>query len=126
MTAYARELAQAQRQIAASGQTVTWQQRDHAAPADANKAWITGASTVTTYSAVIAFFPESGAANATLKQMPQSEVASSRLVGIMAAQSFVPKLTDTVLRGGVVYGIDYIDVLAPDGTDLLYTIGFSI
>lgn len=78
---------------------------------------------------VIAFFSPKDLDRGVLQYMdviPGTEVADNSQVGLMAGgQAFDPETTDTIRRGAIdarEISILKMDVLAPNGTPVLYTI----
>lgn len=117
-------IAAAIRLIEKNGQTVTWRRVIDGAPAD-DTPWKPTAAALDEQDVKIVFLPENRVGFEFLALMQNSETPRGKLMGLMAAGDFVPTLKDVVVRDGVQLGLRYIDVLAPDGTPILYTIGFD-
>jgi hypothetical protein len=139
MGVYDRQIAQVRRQVKAKGQLVTWVSVSNVTPADANKPWASGAnaSPAPEHMVYIAFLPAGGgsynALVAALARMAGAkELATGTLNGLMAPDaSFVPDETDVVRRinprTGVAENlrINTLELLAPNGEPILYSIGFA-
>lgn len=132
MTAYSRQLQSARRMIAKKGQAVTWAVFS---PGTTDPVVTPGASrfrpkpiagaTPVTHSVRIVFLPV-GRVNYESLSARGIEVQDGYSLGYMAnTPGLTPNLADHVVRGSKRYAIRHIDILAPDGVPLLYTILFA-
>lgn len=124
MGEYDRAIATAQRLIAKKGMSVTWEQRANGEPADPDKPWRPAAAEPTNKTVSIVFLPYNRENQKFLSLLAGTEVPRGEEYGLMGAVDFEPTLKDTVLRGSQRLGVETIDVLAPSGQPILYTIGF--
>lgn len=127
MTAFARQVATAKRLIAKYGATCTFRRLPDA-PQDANKPWlVTSQGSAVSYPGIkVCILPYSRINRETQQQIADTEIQFGDFQGLMASQVFVPSLTDVILNGqGLVYRIKKITTLAPDGTDILYTMDLT-
>lgn len=128
MTVYARPIATAQRLIAKYGQAVDWYCTSEGFTTDDNV--VAGADEISPKSIPdvpkgtrIAFFPPDREQEKSLMQNG-IEVTKGHVIGYMAQVAFVPSDKDYVLRNGVKLDVEEIEILAPDGNPILYTILF--
>jgi hypothetical protein len=126
MGEYDRQIASAKRQIAKKGQAVVWWQIPDGVAADPllpNRK--TNGSPVQ-FPATIVFFPLTAEKYKSLTRRPETELITGAVYGLMGAVGFVPNLKDYIERGdGLRYQIDAMNVLAPNGQPILYTIVFK-
>lgn len=135
MAGYERQIAGAKRTIAKRGQAVEWLVRDEGVT---DPAEVPGASKwrpkknpdvdPVIHPVNIAFFPLDRAQEQSLQARGISDTFGMSY-GLMGQTPFSPNQKDAVRRDGVIYPIESIDVLAPNGsgvTDaILYTIIFK-
>jgi len=121
-TVYSSQITQATRLIDAKGQTVTWRQLVDGASATP---WKPSAAVPTDTEVTMAFFPEDLQGFRVQQYRKDDSVPTGLEVAYMAQQSFTPKIKDTVIRDGKEMNVWYVDTLAPDGTDILYTVGLE-
>lgn len=128
MGQFDRQIATALRLIQKNGQSVSWKQTAITVP-DAQKPWLPTSSAVVEYSPFICFLPfiqaTPNGARQFLTPVGGGEAESGTFYGLMGAQSFTPDLKDVVTRAGVILDIESIEVLAPNGQNILYTITFN-
>lgn len=127
MTVYARQIATAKRLINAKGAACLWRVLPDAVP-DTDEPWkVTPVAPIEYRNVKIVFLPFSRLNYEFLRQMTGTEIQIGDMYGLMAQQSFKPTITDLVIRNvdSQVFNIDKISPLAPDGTDILYTINFK-
>lgn len=125
MGVFDRQIAQAVRQISQKGQTVTWRQvRDGAG--DVEQPWKPGAAENTDVQVKIVFLPESARNLEFLRLLQGTSVPTGNLTGLMAAQTFIPKVKDIVIRDGVPMGVCSVDPLAPNGEIIMYSLRFEL
>lgn len=123
MTVYARQIAQAQKQIKRKGQACTWRKL----PRNANvtQPW-KGQSTAPTDFPVSIVFLKQGLNSALLHLLTNTDVTEGAPDAIMAGGlSFEPELTDVVIQNGQTMVLEAIDSLAPDGTPIIYYLRFQ-
>lgn len=126
MGKFDRQIATAARLIAENGQSVTWRRITDGAPPDPGKPWKPGASAFIDSTVRIVFLPEDGRGFEFLRLFGDTEVPKGKLVGLMAATSFVPTIKDSVIRAGVALAIEAINPLSPNGETILYTVRFAV
>lgn len=126
MAVYARQAAAAARLIREKGQAVTWSRQVDGAPVDPAQPWKPGPASPVTATVAIVFLPEDRTNFELLRLFGDTEVPKGKLIGLMAAQAFVPTLKDKVIRDGKALGIRTLDPLAPNGEVILWTIGFDV
>lgn len=124
MGVYDNQIANAQRQIAAKGQLVTWIPQN--VIVNGGQPWkITAGSNGTTYPVSIVFVAAgSSGMGEILSLFKGTSVPDDALVGLMGAVTFVPGVADTVLRGTENLIVKSIGILSPNGTPILYAIEF--
>lgn len=129
MGRYDRQIETVLRVIAKDGQAVQWQQPATdatAPPVDADQPWNATDAPSTQYGVNILFLPTGKGNNAFLAFLTGKDVPTSKLYGLMGAvEAFKPTALDTVYRDGVALAITSIDVLAPNGQIILYTVEFK-
>jgi len=118
-----RQIAQAERMIARDGEAVKWRVNGDVSPTDPAKPWKPGtASPGTDKDVTICFLPVGRYLYETVSFMRESEVPKGCVVGLMAPVDFEPNVKDVVIRSGVQFRIETIDVLNPNGQVILYTL----
>ncbi len=125
MAGYERFIALAQRMIASKGQSVTFRQITDGAGVDASKPWLPTAATTVDHAVSVVFFPANRQGREVLHLMGDTEVPTGMLLGLMAAQSFAPKLKDVIVRAGRVLTVEFIDEVAPNGDVVVYRMGLT-
>lgn len=125
MGEYDRAIATAQRLIAKKGMTVTWEQQENGEAPDPSKPWRPAEAEPVEHEVSIVFLPYNRENQQFLSMMTGTEIPQGAEYGLMGAVDFTPNLNDTVVRNGVRLGIEKIDLLAPAGDPVLYTIGFK-
>lgn len=126
MGVYDRQIATAKRLIAAKGQSVIWRQLTDGNPADSDKPWNAGETRKKDHTVSIVFLPDTRSGYEMLRAMGVTEVPKGNMIGLMAQVPFTPALKDIVLRDGVPVAIRTITPLAPNGENILYTVGFDV
>jgi hypothetical protein len=117
------QIALAQQAIKDNGQAVIWRQLNRTA--DVGEPWKVASGNVD-YSPFICFFPVNKQTRETLHYIAGSnELKDGSVIGLMGAVNFVPSLADVVIRDGKQLNIASIEVLAPNGQAILYTIEFK-
>jgi hypothetical protein len=136
MGLYDTHIATAKRMIAKYGQSCQWV-IPAATTQDSAKPWKTSAGVPTSKPVKIAFFPmgtaplgyASRGKNVDGPQQDAPEVVGGEMIGYMAPSDFFPNLSDHVTR--VFQGqtetlrVLAIDVIAPAGDPVLYTVTFA-
>lgn len=118
-------IASATRLIEKNGQVVTWRRIVDGA-ADDETPWKPGNADQIDQEVAIVFLPESRVGFEFLALITNTEVPRGKLIGLMAPQDFIPTLKDIVVRDGTPMALRYVDVIAPNGTPILYTLGFDL
>jgi hypothetical protein len=125
MARYDAEVRMALDLIKDAGQVVTWQQT---ATVLGEKPWRPSAGATATFQVPIAFVTGS---SLFTRLLAGSNLGVGGIRGLMAKVPFMPQLKDTITRldpltnEDTVYGIDSIDLVAPNGQVILYKIGFK-
>lgn len=122
MGQYDALIATAKRLIAQKGQAVTWKSIGDAVADDPNKPWEPASQTVTDYAVNIAFLPINLSSRKFTQAIAGTDIPIGTEKGYMGAQSFEPKIKDTILRGTQTLTVLSIDRIAPDGSQILYTL----
>ncbi len=125
MGVYDRQIANAKRQIAAKGQSVTWRVLRDGAPSDPSKPWKPSAGAPDNKTVKIVFLPFTTSNNQLIRYLKGTEVTEGGLTGLMGAVDFEPKAKDVVIRDGKELVVKSIDPLAPNGEVVLYTLEFD-
>lgn len=117
-------LNQASDMISKFGQLVIWQQTRDGVPADTDKPWEVGPATTVEFPVYICFLPANRKLFAALMYQAGTDIPTGFVRGLMTGNvPFVPALKDSLVREGVVYSVEYIEVFNPAGNALLYTLG---
>lgn len=124
MARFDRAIATAQKLIKKNGQVVKWRKTTAPIP-DTAKPWLNGEPTVVDADCVICFLPINKEMREMLMFIRGTEVLGGSVAGLMGAVGFTPNPIDSVVRDGVTYSINNIDILAPNGQVVLYTIEFK-
>lgn len=125
MARFDRQIATALRLIEKNGQLVKWRVVTAPIP-DPTRPWENGTETVVDNDCTICFLPITKEMRESLIFIRGTEVPGGSVMGLMGkVDNFVPAVTDTVVRDGVVYTIKNIDILSPNGQVVLYTIEFK-
>ena len=127
MGAYDSQIATAKRLIAAKGELCLWAASAPATAADPDQPWLTVAGAAPAPVEVrIVMLPASRQYRELLRFLKGTEVVGGGAYGLMAAVSFDPAKTGIVTRkNGTKLSIESIDLLAPNGDPILYTIEFA-
>jgi len=126
MGQYDRQISSATKLIAKNGQLVKWRIVRDAAPVDTAQPWKpTEQAAPVDHPVTIAFLPLSGDMRKTITRLRGTEVPINSTMGLMAAVDFNPTAKDVVIRDGQEWRIEYIDLLAPNGQKILYTVAFK-
>lgn len=124
MARFDRAIATALKLIKKNGQEVVWRKVSTSIP-DTAKPWLNGSATPVDKDCVICFLPINKEMREMLTFIRGTEVLGGSVAGLMGAVDFTPSPVDTVIRDGVVYTINNLDILAPNGQVVLYTIEFK-
>lgn len=119
MSVFADDIATARELITEFGQSVQWQKR--APDTGGSNPWNPNQGTVPDpYDVKMVFLsPKTGAKY--LQLMTGTEVPIKSQVALMAGGlPFTPELNDTITRNGTSISVNRIDLLAPNGEDVLY------
>lgn len=113
------------RLIEKNGQAVTWNSVADSVPNSAEPWNVTVLPPIPRNARICFVPPKDNEWRKLLAYLKGTEVPISKLAGLMGAVNFTPKITDFVNRAGVDLKIANIDVLAPNGQIVLYTIEFE-
>jgi len=119
-----RQIQTALKLIKKNGQSVTWRQTP-VTIADANAPWLDAPSTPVDYSPHICFLPIDREGQEYLASLGDTEAVTGSYYGLMGQVSFTPRINDIVIRDGVTLDIKSINLLSPNGQNILYTIIFN-
>ena len=126
MARFDKAIALSTKLIAKNGQAVTWRVIQDGAPLDPAQPWKpTEQAAPVDHPVTIAFLPLSGDMRKTITRLRGTEVPINSTMGLMAAVDFNPTAKDVVIRDGQEWRIEYIDLLAPNGQKILYTVAFK-
>lgn len=124
MSVYADDIATARELISEFGQKCLWQKRAPVTGGD--NPWNPNQGAVpSAYPVDMVFLsPKTGAKY--LQMMNGTEVPVKSQVALVAGGlSFTPELNDTITRNGVAISVNRVDLLAPNGEDVLYYVEVS-
>lgn len=119
---YLRQIETAKRLIKAKGQKVVWRQT---VITENDKSWRPKESVIVNHDVDIVFLPRDRVDTQAIRANSDSVIIGN-VYGLMGAVDFEPNAKDIVIRDGKECRIFAIDVLAPDGTPILYTIDFDL
>lgn len=123
MARFDNAIALAHRLIKKNGQRVTWRNYTDTAAADPNKPWEGSASggAYTDYTVMIAFVPnESRRDRVFYDYLPDTNVQTGRLAGLMGAVAFSPSARDIIVRNGKEIRIKNLDNVMPNDQVVLW------
>lgn len=123
MARFDRAIATAQRLIKKNGQSVVWRQVIDTPNPD--QPWKAPTQVVTDHPVVIAFIPMTREYKEMFVFKDKSEVTSGFVVGLMGQVPFTPGPKDVVIRNGKTYDIETLDLLSPNGQQILWTMIFK-
>lgn len=128
MARFDRAIATAGRLIAKNGQDVIWRSVVDGAPTDDSKPWKPAEAADADTNAVICFLPTDKQSQQLFTYLRGTDDVSIGLVlGLMKGNvDFVPSQKDVVIRDGETLRIKSIDLLAPNGQKVLYTMEFEV
>ena len=107
--------------IRKNGEIVSWV--SIAGEQDASKPWLIVDQEDTPHDVEMCFVPVDK--GDTLQFEAKGELSAGYYKGLMGAVGFAPKLSDVVIRNGETLRPEAIDVLAPNGQVILYTVIFK-
>ena len=124
MARFDRAIATAERLINRNGQLVQWRSYADGAPPDTSKPWKPGQGGETNTDVVICFLPQDKESRELFRYLRgTNDVPTGFLQGLMKGNiSFVPALSDVVVRDGEIMRIRSIELLSPNGQKVLYTV----
>ena len=125
MGVYDRQIKTATRLIKEKGQVVTWKVLADGAPVDPLKPWLPSGGVPEEKEVIIVFLPHTKENKQFLRYMKQSEVETGFLTGLMAQVDFAPQIKDVVVRDGVELTVETIDIISPNGENILYALEFG-
>lgn len=129
MTAFTRQIETAKRLIEKNGAKCIWRSIPDGVAADSEKPWnVSAVDNVDHIDIPICFLPYSRVNTGLIRAISNApELEIGDFYGLMGQVDFEPKKTDTVITpDNKVFRIVQIDVLQPDLTPILYTIGFVL
>lgn len=130
MAEYDRAIATSLRLIAKKGVPVIWRKKTVLTP-DPSKPWLVEAGPFAEYTPSVVFLPFTiskpslNSDNEFVVDATGGEAETGKCYGLMGAQGFAPDTADTVIHDSIYFKIEKIDVLAPNGQIILYTITFN-
>lgn len=123
MARFDRQIATALRLIKKNGRVVQWRQITEVE--NTPQPWNPKTGTGKDNDVSICFLPVDRITYETLSLRAGTELPKGNELGYMGAVDFEPNLKDVVVRDGKEMAIVYIDRLAPNGQNILYTILFA-
>ena len=123
MAIYDRQIATATRLIEKYGQTITWRKVGILTP-DATQPWENTNGTTVDYSPKMVFISK-WRDQILLKYLKGTDIPTGDITGLMATQSFIPAINDTIVRGSDNYVVKDINTVSPNGTAILYVVTLS-
>ena len=129
MGSYDYQIATAKRIIAKNGRACVWRALGNDAPADSDKPWTKGAETTNDNMVSIMFLPDTRSNLAFLQTLTDQPINVGDDYGIMAAVDFVPTTRAEIYDESgttLLRGIKSVDVLAPNGEAIMYTLRFTV
>jgi len=129
MGVFDRQIRSVERLVKKYGQLVTIMSSVPDTP-DPNKPWEQVEDVPVSTDVYMVFLSPSVSGSALLgkefiEYVKGSELKVSEVRGYMATTSVKPKVSDVVLRDGKELKIRALDILSPNGQDLLYTVEFE-
>lgn len=122
MGVYDRQIANAQRLIAAKGVVCDWQSAEAGELVDETKPWKPAAATPKEYQAAIVFLPKN--TNTAYLRHDNRGTPIGDLIGLMGAVAFTPQIEDIIeCPSGEKYRVGSADPIAPNGDVILWTLG---
>lgn len=118
-----RQISTALRLIKKNGQKVVWRKIEDVKNTD--KPWLPSDAIVTNYDVDICFLPVGREGMDTMVFFQNTEVEIGSVKGLMGDVDFEPSLKDVVIRGEEELRILSIDLLSPNGQEVLYKIRFK-
>lgn len=122
MARFDSAIATAIRLIKKNGMQCAWT-KETLTPIDPSQPWLGDTSVDVVYNPYICFVPASGSNYNLVKLLGGTETPAVKTWGLMAPQSFEPKLTDLVTRNGEPLKMGVLDSLQPNEQIVLYMIG---
>jgi len=122
MARFDRQIQTALRLIKKNGQLVQWKQT--VKTVDTNEPWIQEETELVLNDVYICFLPVNKEMRELIHYLKGSDVTTGNTLGLMGSVSFIPSSADIVVRDGKELKIDNIDLLSPNGQNILYTIEF--
>lgn len=123
---YARQIETARRLVADKGRRCVWAQ-DRPAP-ETETPWKPDAGTTEKHDVNIVFLP-TGGNKAFIRALAGTDAVIGDDMGLMAAVDFVPEKGANILASDgetMLRHVTVIDVIAPNGTPILYTLSFGV
>jgi hypothetical protein len=115
-----KQIKSALRLISKNGQLVTW--RIVSEVKNTSSPWESDSQVLVNNTVSICFLPVNIKTLESLTLKKDMEIPEGCVLGYMGAVPFTPNLNDVVIRAGVKLSVFYIDKLAPNGQNILYTL----
>ena len=112
----------AQKLIKARGQSVKWIKVSTGK--DLSQPWKIVDSDSVEHDVDIVFLPVNRSNLESFSMRDGVNIAKVSCIGYMGAVSFTPKIGESVKRGDKTLFVEYIDIVAPSGEPILYTVLF--
>lgn len=125
MARFDRQVATAKKLIAKNGKDVIWRVPGFVTP-NPDRPWENVDVLPVDHPVRICFLPLNKEMRETIAFRRGTEVTAGSVMGYMAQVPFEPSVADKVIDGVLTYDIDSIDVLAPNGQKILYTVVFKL
>lgn len=123
MARFDRQIQTTVRLIKKNGQKVQWRQIIETEKP--SEPWNPSPATAVDNDVYICFLPVDRTTYETLTLRAGTELPKVSELGYMGAANFEPNLKDVVIRDGKEMAILYIDKLAPNSQNILYTVLFA-
>ena len=110
-------------------ESCTWYSKEDTPPSDADKPWEGDTESYTPYPVTITFVPSKYKNNEQNRYKHGSLDKDGVYVAYMTAEglTFTPKMTDYMKRSdGSRYNLEALDLIAPDGTPIMWEMDFII
>jgi len=124
MARFDRQIKTALRLIKKNGQSCIWNEILQPSE-DANSPWIVEDVLPIQHNVEIAFFTVDKENQETFNTMSETLIPMGSLLGLMGNFNFKPSMFDSVIRDGEVLKVKSIDVLSPNGQQILNTVVFD-
>jgi hypothetical protein len=124
MARFTRQIETAKRLIKKNGQLVQWRQLQRTDVS--GKPWEVTEATPVDVDVYVCFLPVDKDNREFINYLRgTNEIKMGAIIGLMGNVSFTPDASDVVIRDGVQLQIAHIDLLSPNGQQVLYTVEFK-